>query len=135
MELEHLKLRRQWEAFSIEQDKEKSKELLTIFIDSLLKHIHLEDGILSPTFNKYLNIEKGEGPTALMSSDHVDIIKLLDKVRTANEADDEEALAYAKTHFERAMLKHHEREEETHYVYFDKMILKEEWEDILKGKV
>lgn len=137
MELEHRNLVKQWRDFLVEKDKKKSKELLVRFTDSLLRHIHLEDGALSPTFNSYLKIEKGTGPTAVMNSEHVDLLKLLDRVKAANDADDMGVLTYAANHFERALLQHQEREEKTHYVFFDKIISqkdREEWEDILNGK-
>lgn len=136
MELEHKNLVKQWRDFLIEKDEEMADELLETFTDNLLRHIHMEDGSLSPTFNNYLKIDKGTGPTAVMKDEHEDLIKLLDKVKAARDADDEKAFAYAANHFERALLQHHEREEKGQYVFFDKIISQkdqEEWEDILNG--
>lgn len=136
MELEHRNLVGQWRNFLIEKNKEKAGKLLAKFTDNFLRHVHLEDGALSSTFNNYLKIEKGVGPTAVMNSEHVDLIRLLDKVKAAYDAGDEKALAYVANHFERAMLQHHEREEKTHYVFFDRIISQrdqEEWEEILNG--
>lgn len=135
MELEHLNLNKQWEDFATEKNKEKSKELLLKFSNSLLKHIRLEDGALSPTFNRYLGIEKGMSPTATMSSDHKNLIKLLDKVKVADDSDDIGACTYAKTHFGRALINHEKREEKLHYVIFEKLISKGEWEGILNGEL
>lgn len=135
MELEHLRLQKQWEDFSAEGNRTKARKFLLRFQGNLLHHIQLEDGALSPTFNKYLKIERGTGPSGTMSSDHDDVVKLFGKVMAAFDADDPEKLSYAKNHFERALIKHHRREEETHYVFFDKVIEEKEWNNILKGEV
>lgn len=136
MELEHQSLIKLWEDFLVEKEKKKSKSLLAKFTDNLLRHIHLEDGSLSETFNSYLKIEKGTGPTSVMNHEHVNLIKLLDKVKSANNKEDEKALQYTASHFERALLQHQKREEETHYVFFNRVISQkdqEEWEEILNG--
>ena len=135
MKLEHTHLEEQWEEFSAEKNKKKAERLFRRFEENLLKHIHLEDGALSPTFNRYLGIEKDAGPSVVMSGDHMAIIKLLNKVKGAFDSGDTERLEYAKNHFKRAHLKHHEREEKTHYTFFDKVIAQKEWEDILNGEV
>jgi iron-sulfur cluster repair protein YtfE (RIC family) len=137
MELEHRRLVDEWRGFLAEKDRKKSKELLKKFSDNLLRHIHLEDGALSPTFNDYLKIEKGTGPTAVLNGEHVNIIRMLDKVKVAHDTGNEREFAYESTHFERALVSHQDREEETHYVLFDKVISQkewEEWEEVLNGK-
>lgn len=137
MESEHRNLVRQWREFFDEKDRKKAKTLLKRFTNSLLLHIHLEDGALSPTFNDYLKIDTGTGPTAVMHDEHKDLLKLLDKVREADEAVNEKLLMYAGNHFERALIQHQDREEKTHYVFFDRIISQkewEEWEEILNGK-
>lgn len=135
MELEHQNLLKQWRDFLIEKDKKKAETLLARFSDSLLKHIQLEDGALSSTFNKHLQIETGVGPTATMNSEHIDIIKLLEKVKVARDSHDEKTFTYASNHFERALITHQQREEKSHYIFFDKIIPKkdwEEWEEVLR---
>lgn len=134
MKLEHAHLDKLWADLETEQNKKKSKRILRKFSDDLFTHIKLEDEIISPIFNKYLGIEKGKGPTTVMSSDHEKIAQLLGKVKVAKEKEDEKQLTQLMTHFRRALTSHHEKETKMQYPLFDNIISPRDWEKILEKK-
>lgn len=135
MRLEHGYLYNEWTDFLSAKNKDESKKLLKKFNDRLLAHMKLEDGDMSPTFNKALGIEKGVGLATLISRDHEQIVKLLNRVQEALDTDDSKKTTEAENHFIRALMKHHKKEEELLYDLFDIMISKKDWEAILEGKL
>lgn len=135
MRLEHELLCDTWTRFLSEKDKECSKKLLHIFKESLLTHMKLEEGNISPAFNKALKIDKNVGPVSALSNDHFQIIKLLGRVEMSLDTNNEEELLYNKNHFIRALTKHHKKEEEQLYNLFDIVITKKDWEEMLKGRL
>jgi hemerythrin-like domain-containing protein len=128
MRLEHEHLDKLWYDFSVEENDEESKKLFKTFTVYLLKHMSLEDEILAPIFNKYLGIE--EGQTTVMKEDHKKLLKLLEKVKNSLESKTTEKATYNKTHFGRALMKHHKREDVMQYPLFDNFISQKDWEEI-----
>lgn len=135
MRMEHAHLDKLWEKFSVEEDKEKSKKLFNKFRKSLLKHIKLEDDILSPILNECLVIEKETGPSAANYHDHENIVKLLYKLETAFNSNDKKLIEYTKTHFKHALEKHLGRKDAMNYPLFDTFISPEVWKKIISRRI
>lgn len=135
MRMEHAHLDKLWADFSIETDDIKAKTRFNKFRKSLLKHIKLEDDVLSPILSKRLFIEKETGPSAVSYHDHENIIKLLYKLNVAFNSNDEKLIEYTKTHFKHALEKHLNREDEMNYPLFDTFISQQDWKEILSKRI
>jgi hypothetical protein len=135
MKIEHIHLQNLWDDFCNEKEPHNSLLLFTQFKESLLAHMKLEEGNLSPTFNKCLGIEKHAGQAVVIDKDHSNILKILNKVESDIKLGNIDTISISKNYFTNALVKHHKKEEEMLYNLFDTIITKKDWADILEGRI
>jgi iron-sulfur cluster repair protein YtfE (RIC family) len=135
MKIEHAHLQKLWDDFCNEEDLNYSPPLFVRFKESLLSHMKLEEGNLSPTFNKCLGIDEHAGQAMAINRDHSNILKILNKVESDMKSGDMNTLSMSKKNFTHALVKHHTKEEDMLYNLFDTIITKKDWADILQGRI
>jgi hemerythrin-like domain-containing protein len=135
MKIEHMHLQNLWDDFCDEKEPHDSLILFALFKESLLSHMKLEEGKLSPTFNKCLGIDEHTGQASVMNKDHSNILKILNKVESDIKLGDVNRISISKQYFTNALVKHHTKEEDMLYNLFDTIITKKDWADILQGRI
>ena len=135
MKIEHAHLQNLWNDFCNEEDQHYSLPLFIRFKESLLSHMKLEEGKLSPMFNRCLGIDENTGQAIAVNRDHSNILKILNKVEADLKLGDVKTLSLSKQNFTNAIVKHHTKEEEMLYNLFDTIITKKDWAEILQGRI
>jgi len=111
-------------------DADNAKKLFKEFFTGLQRHIVWEEDLLFPLFESRSGMAPGQGPTAVMRTEHRHIKECLEQIHEAVAAGDP-ASADAEHELLEVLTAHNVKEEKVLYPWIDNAINEEEREGLL----
>jgi hemerythrin superfamily protein len=132
MDIDHSYLSFLWEDFIKEKsDFNQARKYLEKFEKHLLLHMELEDEHLFKRLDNHIGTVENSGLIATTKEDHKIIIKLLGLIKEALQNGNREKLVITAKNFNKALVKHKNKELELQYPVSEAFIEPKEWNEII----
>ena len=112
---DHLYLEQLWSSFLNESECDVAKLHFKTFSEHFITHITMEDEVLFPLFNEMLGFQEEIITTQVARHSHDTLLTMLSTISGYLEEHDMRRVVRMAFHFQRALIKHQERENKTQY--------------------
>jgi uncharacterized protein (DUF2249 family) len=114
-------------------DHAEAQRLFRTFAAGLRRHIGFEEHLLFPEFEARAHMPHGQGPTAVMRSEHREIESLLDRIEARiADPEAERGLREARQMLHQVLGDHNAKEEQVLYPGIDRLMSKAERDDLVR---